>query len=232
MKLSIMQPYFFPYIGYFQLIAASDKFVIYDNIKYTKKGWINRNRFLLNGKDVVFSIPLVKDSDFLDVRDRSISIEYQRDKLIRQIQAAYRRAPHFEKIFPDIASIVNYGSNNLFEYICHSVEYVCRLLGIETKLIISSHVPVSRNLKGEDKVLAICKELGAKQYINTSGGIGLYSRERFQAEGVDLVFIKTRGIEYQQFEKPFIENLSIIDALMFNSLDQIKHWIQFDYDLI
>ncbi len=227
-----MQPYFFPYIGYFQLIAASDKFVIYDNIKYTKKGWVNRNRFLLNGKDAVFSIPIIKDSDSLDVRDRSISVEYKRDKLIRQLEAAYKRAPQFEKIFPDISVIINHGSDNLFEYIFHAVGCVCRLLGIEAELIISSQVPVNRNLKGEDRVLSYCKELRAQQYINASGGIGLYSRGRFQEERIDLKFIKSNVIKYPQFKEPFVENLSIIDVLMFNSLDQVKNWVHFDYDLI
>lgn len=227
-----MQPYFLPYIGYFQLIATTDKFVIYDNIKYTKKGWINRNRFLLNGKDVTFSIPLSKNSDSLDVRDRHISSEYQRDKLIRQLQAAYRRAPQFDSVFPELAIIINYGSNNLFEYIRHSVERLCRLLCIETKFIISSDVPIDHNLKKQAKVLALCTWLGASQYINTISGAELYSREQFQAAGIDLRFIKTRPIIYPQFGNIFIENLSVIDVLMFNPLDQVKQWARFNYDLI
>lgn len=227
-----MQPYFLPYIGYFQLIATTDKFVIYDNIKYTKKGWINRNRFLLNGKDVTFSIPLSKNSDSLDVRDRHISPEYQRVKLTRQLQAAYRRAPQFDNVFPELTTIINYDSNNLFEYIRHSVERLCRLFCIETQFIISSHVPIDHSLKKQDKVLALCAWLGASQYINTIGGAELYSRERFQTAGVDLKFIKTKPIIYPQFSNIFIENLSVIDVLMFNPLDQVKQWVRFNYDLI
>lgn len=232
MNLSIMQPYFLPYIGYFQLIAASQRFVIYDNIKYTKKGWINRNRFLVNGSDSTFSIPLIKDSDFLDVRDRRISPEYQRDKLARQFQAAYRRAPQFETTYPAIAEIINYPSDNLFDYIRHSVVQLCELLEINTELVISSEVPIDHNLKNQEKVLALCQQLGADKYINTIGGLDLYSREEFQSAGVTLEFIKTRLIEYPQFGNNFIPYLSIVDVLMFNPLAQVKAWVQYEYDLI
>ncbi len=232
MNLSIMQPYFFPYIGYFQLIAATQRFVIYDNIKYTKKGWINRNRFLLDGRDFVFSIPLIKDSDFLDIRERRISPEYQRDKLARQIQAAYRRAPQFETIYPAIDEIINYPSNNLFDYIRYSIKRLCELLEINTELFISSNVSIDHNLKSQEKVLALCLQLGADKYINSIGGLGLYSREEFQRAGVILKFIKTRPIEYNQFGSSFIPYLSIIDVLMFNPLPQVKVWVKYEYDLI
>jgi hypothetical protein len=232
MKLSIMQPYFFPYIGYFQLIAATDSFVIYDNIKYTKKGWINRNRFLVNGKDATFSIPLVKDSDSLDVRDRQISPYYQREKLTRKIHAAYRGAPQFDKVFPKIAAIINHNSDNLFEYIHHSVDQLCRFLAIDTQLVISSHVPIDHGLRNQEKVIALCAKLGASEYINTIGGVELYTRDQFHSAGIDLKFIKKKSIEYPQFDNSFIPNLSIIDVLMFNPLDQVKQWVRLNYHLI
>ena len=80
MKLAIMQPYFFPYIGYFQLIKSVDEFVIYDNIQYTKKGWINRNRILVNGTDYLISLPLKKDSDYLNVVDRQLAESWEKDR--------------------------------------------------------------------------------------------------------------------------------------------------------
>lgn len=227
-----MQPYFFPYVGYFQLIAASDKFVIYDNIKFTKKGWINRNRFLLNGVAATFSIPLVRNSDYLDVAVRKISPEYQRGKLIRQFRSAYQRAPCFEGVFPLIEKIINFESDNLFEYIHHSVEQLCRHLEIETEIIISSDIPIDHNLKGQRKVLALCRQLDADEYINPIGGLELYSREEFQVAGVNLKFINTKPTAYPQNGAPFVPNLSIIDMLMFNSLDQVKQWVRRDYDLI
>src|ERR1700680_880113 len=99
MRTAIMQPYFFPYIGYFQLIDSVDLFIVYDNIKYTKKGWINRNRILLNGKDVTLSLPLKSDSDFLDIRDRELAADFNREKLVNQLSGAYRRAPYFRQVF-------------------------------------------------------------------------------------------------------------------------------------
>jgi hypothetical protein len=232
MRLSVMQPYFFPYIGYFQLIAASDQFIIYDNIKYTKKGWINRNRFLLNGTESKFCINLTKDSDFCDVRDRQISQEYQRLKLLRQLHSAYRDAPQFFHIFPIIEKIVNFDSNNLFEYILNSVRCICHLLGITTEILISSEILIDHSLKSEDKLLAFCQKLGATKYINSYGGVDLYSKEIFFGAGVHLAFIKPRPIIYHQFENAFIPNLSIIDVLMFNPISEIAHWINNDYELI
>src|SRR5467141_3329484 len=109
-----MQPYFFPYVGYFQLIRSVDLFIVYDNIKYTKKGWINRNRLLRNGKGVVFSLPLKSDFDHLDVRERELAADFNRDKLLNQFEGAYRRAPHFALTFPLIERIVRHHDSNLF----------------------------------------------------------------------------------------------------------------------
>ena len=106
MKLGIMQPYFLPYIGYWQLLSAVDVFVVYDNIKYTKKGWINRNRFLVNGQPKLFTIPLRKDSDMLDVDRRSLANDFRRDKLIHQLESSYHKAPFFQELFPVIAEII------------------------------------------------------------------------------------------------------------------------------
>src|SRR3990172_6576640 len=121
MRIGIMQPYFLPYIGYFQLIGSVDLFIVYDNIKYTKKGWINRNRMLQNGKDVMFSLPLKGDSDFLDVRDRELAADFNRDKFLDRISGAYRRAPYFAQTFPLIEQIVRHEKRNLFEFIHHSI---------------------------------------------------------------------------------------------------------------
>ena len=117
MKTAIMQPYFLPYLGYFQLINSVDIFILYDNIKYTKKGWINRNRILQNGKDIMFSLPLKSDSDFLDVRDRQLTGDFSPDKLLNQIRGGYRLAPNFAKTFLLIEQIMRYEERNLFKFI-------------------------------------------------------------------------------------------------------------------
>ncbi|MDA8106807.1 MAG: WbqC family protein [Nitrospiraceae bacterium] len=227
-----MQPYFFPYIGYFQLIHAVDQFIIYDNIQYTKKGWINRNRFLQNGTDVTFSIPLKNDSDFLDIKDREISTEFKRDRLLNQIREAYRRAPYFVQTFSLVEQIVQYEESNLFRFIYNSLVRTCKYLKIETRVVVSSNVPIDHSLKSQDKVLALCESVGATTYMNAIGGMELYSRETFRAKGIDLKFIKSKPFVYEQFGNEFIPWLSIVDVMMFNPLDAIRTCISTNYELI
>lgn len=222
MKLGIMQPYFLPYIGYFQLIAAVDRFVVYDNIKYTKKGWINRNRLLLNGKDAMFSLPLKKDSDSLDVYERELAADFDREKLLNQIKGSYRRAPHFERTLPLIESIVRHPERNLFRCVHHAIVQVCGHLGIATPITISSSVDIDHELQAQDKVLALCEALGASTYINAIGGVELYSKQEFSDKGIALNFIKSLPFEYVQFDAPFVPWLSIMDVLMFNSLEAVQ----------
>jgi len=221
MKLGIMQPYFFPYIGYFQLIAAVDKFIIYDNIKYTKKGWINRNRMLQNGKDVMFSLPLKSDSDYLTVCERDLATDFNRDKLLNQIKGAYRRAPYFATTFPLVEEIVRHGDANLFRFLHHSIVKTCKYLGITTEIRIASGLAIDHNLKNQTKVLALCEAVGASTYVNAIGGMELYSKETFRAKGIDLQFIQAKPLEYPQFDNQFVPWLSIIDVMMFNSKKKI-----------
>lgn len=227
-----MQPYFLPYIGYFQLIAAVDRFIVYDRIKYTKKGWINRNRMLRDGKDVMFSLPLKAGSDALDVVERELATDFNRDKLLNQFRGAYARAPQFEPTFALLESIVRHPDNNLFGYIHHSLAAVCKHLGLCTPLQASSTLDFDNGLKGQDKVLALCKAAGATQYINAIGGTELYQREAFTAQGVDLHFLKSQPYEYQQFGAAFVPWLSIVDVLMFNSVDEVRSRLDGHYDLV
>lgn len=232
MKLGIMQPYFLPYIGYFQLIAAVDRFIVYDNIKYTKKGWINRNRMLLNGTDATFSLPLMKGADSLDVVERELAAEFDRSKLLNQFKGAYGRAPQFELTYPVLERIVQHEEANLFRYIHHSIVQLCGHLGINTEIRISSELPIDHELKGQYKVLALCKAAGAKTFINTIGGVELYATGDFRIQGIDLQFIRTRPFEYAQFGESFVPWLSIIDLLMFNTLEMARECIATNYELI
>ena len=190
MKLGIRQPYFLPYIGYFQLISSVDKFVIYDNIKYTKKGWINRNRMLQNGMDKTFTIPLVKSSDKLDIVERRVSLDFSRHKLLSQFRGCYLKAPYFGEIWPIIENIVNFQDNNLFRYIQHSIVLICEHLEIDTEIVISSDIPANHKMVAQDRVLSICQEMHAETYINPIGGVNLYSKDKFANKGCELKFIK------------------------------------------
>jgi len=220
MKLGIMQPYFLPYIGYFQLINAVDKYVIYDNIEYTKKGWINRNRMLMNGQDFLFSLPLKKDSDYKSICERELSVDYNPKKIIEQIKSSYLKSPYFKEIIPILESIFYCKEINLFQYILHSVNAVNNYLGINTEIVISSTINIDHQLRSEEKVLAICKSLGANSYYNAIGGKELYSKERFSISGIDLKFLSSDSIQYKQFDNAFVPSLSIIDVLMFNSKEE------------
>lgn len=232
MKIGIMQPYFFPYIGYFQLIKSVDAFVVYDNIKYTKKGWINRNRILLNGKEAIFSLPLKKDSDSLDIRERELAADFNRDKLLNQIKGAYRRAPYFDQTFPLIERIVKYDDTNLFGFLHNSIVAICKHLLVDTEIIVSSGIDVDHCLKNQDRVLALCEALGASSYVNAIGGMALYSKEAFSERGVELKFIKPRLFTYPQFSNEFVPWLSIIDVLMLNSAEETSACLSGCYDLI
>ena len=233
MKVAIMQPYLFPYIGYFQLINSVDAFVIYDNIQFSKKGWINRNRILVNGTDAYITLPLKKDSDYLNVVDRQLSDDWpqERKKMLNRITESYRKAPYFAEVFPVIEKAILHEDRNLFGFILHSLQLTCEHLEISTPLVISSSVEIDHSLKAEKKVIALCQALKADTYINPIGGVELYDKAGFKAEGIDLQFLKANAIPYPQLKNEFVPFLSIIDVLMFNSRESLKRIIREEFTL-
>ena len=232
MKLAIMQPYFFPYIGYFQLIDSVDKFIVYDNLKYTKKGWIKHNHILVNGKTAVLSLSIKKDSDFLDIRDRELSEDFRSEKLLNQLRGAYRRAPYFTQTLPLIERVLNCGERNLFKYLHHSLIRTCEHLAITTRFTISSEIPINHELRNQDKVIAFCEELGADTYINPIGGRDLYSADEFRKRGITLKFLHSKPLVYPQPGVVFTPDLSIIDVMMFNPLAIVRDWIANNYEWV
>lgn len=234
MKLAIMQPYFLPYIGYFQLLNAVDRFVIYDNIQFTKKGWFHRNRILVNGTDKMFSVPLKKDSDYLDVAQRELAgnFEEESQKILRTIEAAYRKAPYFNEVMPLVEECFQRSSSNLFGFIRASLTSITHFLGIDTEIIVASSIDIDHTLTSQDKVLAICKRLDADTYVNAIGGRDLYAARTFANNGIELRFIQARDIEYKQFDNDFVPWLSMIDVMMFNSRERTNAFIQHHYSLV
>ena len=233
MRLAVMQPYFLPYIGYWQLLAAVDLFVLYDNIQYTKKGWINRNRMLLNGADAMFSLSLKSAADGLDVRERQLAESFDRAKLLRQFEGAYRRAPQFDATWPLLSKAIAANTDdNLYAFLRASIEAVRDHLGLATEIRTSSTVTIDHGLKAEAKVLALCEALGAATYVNAIGGQELYAADRFAARGMQLQFLRARPLAYPQLGAAFVPWLSIVDVLMFNPLDTVQAWVRGHYDLI
>lgn len=223
MKVGIMQPYFLPYIGYWQLLNAVDKYVIYDDVNYIKRGWINRNRILVGKEAKFITIKVKAASQNKLINELDIALEAKdRMILLRTIEENYKKAPFFKEVFLVIEEIINYQEDNLAKFIEFSLRKICGYLNITTELILSSELKKDTSLRAEDKILEICKELNATEYYNAIGGQELYSVENFKKEGIELKFLETEKIEYEQFDNEFIPYLSILDLMMFNSVEKIK----------
>ena len=227
-----MQPYFLPYVGYFQLISSVDQFVIYDNIKYTKKGWINRNRFLQNNEAAIFTLPLENDSDSKNICQRSLATDFNKTKLLNVLIEAYRKSQYFDQTFPLIQRIIQFSERNLFSYLQNSISLICDHLCINTKILKSSEIAIDHQLRSQEKVIALCGALGATTYVNAINGLNLYSKNEFEVFNIDLLFINTLPFEYPQNGGLFVPHLSIIDVLMFNDLENVKGQINGGYTLV
>ena len=228
-----MQPYFFPYIGYWQLINAVDKFVIYDDVNYIKRGWINRNNILVNGHSKLINVRMSKVSQNKLINEIEVThdLSYNED-LLQTINRSYSKAPFFENVFPLVERVINQHEKKLAKYLEFSIREVCKYLSIHTEIIISSEISKSNELKGQDKIIEICKLLSSDQYMNVIGGQSLYSSPDFQLCGIELKFLKTLDITYPQTSKEkFVPNLSILDIMMFNSPEHINSMLK-DYELI
>ncbi|KAB1076073.1 WbqC family protein [Methylobacterium planeticum] len=232
MRVAIMQPYLLPYLGYFQLIEAVDQFVIYDTVKYTKKGWINRNRFLRDGEPVVFTLPIERGSDLLDICNRRVATSFAADQLCRQVAQAYRRAPHFDETMPLVEAVLRCRADDLFGHLHHALVRTCAHLGIGTPIRVASEIEDETVLRRQDRVLDICLRLGATRYINPIGGMELYHPAAFARHGIALRFLRPRPVAYAQFAHPFVPWLSIVDVMMFNSRPTLLTMLREGYDLI
>ena len=221
MKIAVMQPYFLPYIGYFQLMSAVDRFVLFDNVQYVRQGWINRNRILQHNQPGIVTLPLAKDSRFLAINSRHLSDNFIREDLLNQFLDAYRHAPYFHTVFPLVEEIVNCSCDNLSDYLGNSLMVLRQVLSLECEIMLSSDIAIDHKLRAQDKILSICSVLEAHTYINLPGGRALYDSESFQQQGVNLQFIQPKNICYPQFGAEFVPWLSIIDVMMFNSKNEV-----------
>jgi hypothetical protein len=225
MKVAIMQPYFFPYLGYFQLINLVDKFIIYDDVNFIKGGWINRNRILINGEPRFINISLIGASSNKLIKDIALN-ENDRDfsKLKKTISLAYKKAPFYKIAFPVIEDALTY-QDDISSFNTHIIKVICNYLGIKTKIIETSRGYKNSDLKSQERVIDICtQELGI-HYINPSGGKKLYNYSLFEDHGIKLNFIETNLKPYNQFGNLFMPGLSIIDVMMFNPLDELERML-------
>ena len=232
MKIGIMQPYIFPYIGYFQLINAVDKFVIYDDVNFINKGWINRNRILNNGKDSLFTIPLKEASQNKLINEIDVNWDSSwKSKFVKTLEQCYKKTPFYLEILPIIEQTLSIDNEPVSKIIEHNLRLICNYLDIKTEIVSSSAIYQNTHLKAQERILDICLQEKASQYINPIGGLELYDKDFFEAKNLQLNFIKSNSIEYPQFKNEFVPWLSMIDVLMFNSKEKIKEFLD-NYELI
>jgi len=231
--IAIMQPYFFPYIGYFQLINAVNKFVFYDDVNFIKRGWINRNKILINNQSNYFTIPCkdVSQNKLINQIGHALN-DRSREKLLKKVSLSYRNAPFFNSVFPIIEKVVRFKSNLISDLAIESVETTCNYLKLHTSFEISSKKYNNRDLDRADRLIDICNIEGIKHYINPESGKTLYEKSYFSKRGITLSFLKTGDVRYKQFQNDFIQRLSIIDVMMFNSPEEIRANLLPDFKLI
>lgn len=218
-----MQPYLFPYVGYFQLMAAVDTFVLLDDVSFINRGWINRNRIAVNGQALTFTVPLEGASQNKMISEIGlVQGQAWRQKLLKTIEQTYRKSVGFPECFPVIKGIVEAEEENLSAYVCNSLKVLKDWFGLETHIEASSARYGNRHFSGESRIIDICRQEGAGIYVNLAGGVDLYDKAHFTAEGMELQFLKAVQVEYSQGRHDFIPSLSIIDLMMGNPRQQLK----------
>ena len=222
MKIGIMQPYFMPYIGYFQLMKAVDKYVIYNDVNYINRGWVARNNILISGKKQLFTISLQGASQNKHFTEIQVLDDFR--KLVKTLEMNYLKAPFFQPTMSVMEKIFSFPNKRLDLFIKNSFEQILSYLNVYTELILSSDINKNNSLKGQEKILELCKILKADTYYNAIGGKELYDKKEFENNGISLHFLKTdENLRYKQFSNmDFVPNLSIIDVLMFNSVEKIN----------
>ena len=216
MRLGVMQPYFLPYVGYFQLIAAVDKFVLYDDVAFIKGGWINRNNLLLEGKRSLFTIPLANGESGVPIHEVSLAKNFPkwRSKFLKTLHHAYAKAPNYTEVAAMLERWLDPNIGLLSEINRISLVDTLRWLGIPTQIVPSSRIYSNAHLERGERLIDICKYEGIDVYINAAGGRDLYDKSWFQERGIELGFLDPSIQPYPQGKGTFAPNLSILDFIM------------------
>lgn len=228
MIVGVMQPYFMPYLGYFQLMAYVDKYVIFDDVNYIKRGWSARNNILVSGQKHLFSISVSGGSQNNRYTDVVISDDFS--KLHKTIEMSYKKAPYYNETMQILDNVFQFPDKRFNYFIKNSFAQILDYLGINTELILSSSLDNDKELKGQEKILDICKKLKADKYVNTIAGEELYDKQMFKENGMELQFLNTELTPYPQLNKGFVSGCSIIDVLMMNPVERIKELLK-DFSL-
>jgi len=222
-SIAVMQPYFFPYLGYFQLIQATDKFIFYNDVQFIKRGWIHRNRILINNKSKYLTIPCKKASQNKLISEIEHALDKKTKRKLRaQVEFAYKKAPFFENVFPIIEDVMNYETKYISELGIYSILKVCSYLDLKINYHVSGGRYQNEHLEKALRLIDITKKEKADVYVNSIGGKELYTKANFAKEDIQLDFLNPQKVEYEQFKSDFIPWLSIIDVLMFNSVSETR----------
>ena len=234
MKIAIMQPYFFPYIGYFDLINHVDIFVFYDVVQYPKQGWVNRNRILHQTRGWEYiTVPMEKSSftnsyrtPITDIRI-SESVDWRSD-LQNKISRYEEHAPYYEEARRILDEILRPDHTHISQLNIHCLQTLGGQLDLDVDFQVASQLDIkfSDKMNAQQKVLLICEQLGADIYINLPGGRDLYEADAFLEQGIDLQFLRTTELQYPTNGFEFEPNLSLIDVLMWNSCEKIKCFLK------
>lgn len=218
-----MQPYFFPYIGYFHLIKSVDRFIIYDDVNYINRGWINRNRIPINGKATFFTIPLNGASQNININlINIIEDDFWKKKMLKTFKTVYAKSPFKLQGMEILEKVITIESKKLVNYCIKSITEVLSYLDLRTEIISTSMIYNNSNLKADERIIDICLKEQARSYFNLAGGRGLYHPDKFNKIGCELNFIESRLSTYMSSAKPFIPGLSILDIIMNCGKDQIQ----------
>ena len=232
-SIAVMQPYIFPYIGYFQLINAVNEFIFYDDVNFIKRGWINRNKILVNGKEHLISFPCIKASQNKLVKETKIDVsdkEYKKN--LNSIEFNYKKSPHFNDVYPLVKGVLNQNHDTIADLCIFSVKSISSYLGLDTKFKKSSEdFQHTKKYKKNERLKAITKLENASTYVNAIGGRELYDKSDFKDSAIDLYFLNPKFKPYQQFDNDFVSGLSIIDVLMFNSKENVIKMVN-QYELL
>ncbi len=226
MKIAIMQPYFFPYIGYFQLINAVDKFVLLDTVQFIRHGWIERNRILKqNGGWLYVKVPLKKHSRNTLIKDIEIrNTEKWKEKALAQLQPYKKIAPNYFATTKLIKNIFSEEFKTISQFNYKALKTICVYLDIPTPISIFSemNLQIDTVCNADEWALNIAKALKINEYINPIGGQGIFDDEKFVRNNINLKFLETNNIIYNQKRNQFEAGLSIIDVMMFKSSNEIN----------
>lgn len=232
MKLAIMQPYFFPYLGYFSLLDAADEFVIYDDVNFIKRGYINRNTFLGTNGTFRYTLPVKGVSQNMRIDELEVSdFEKNGALFLNKLTHSYSKAPYYETIMSMLVELFSKTEVKLADFLAETILAVSKYIGIDTNIRRSSELKLAQNFSGQQRIIKICQSLKADEYVNAVGGVSLYEPSDFRRFGVILQFVKFSGDIYSQFHKEFVPNLSIIDTLMFNSPSKVLSLVR-KYELV